>query len=68
MTRETHLKLQDFISQNINAVFSELLFLQEQPGFAANRKRSPGRKPQRRNRVMITAALAHSTTHTVTLP
>lgn len=68
MTQETHLKLQDFISQNINAVFSELSFLQEQPGFAANRKRSPGRKPQPRNRVMITAALAYSTTHTVTLP
>lgn len=39
MTQETHLKLQNFISQNINAAFSELLFLQEQPGFAANRKK-----------------------------
>lgn len=68
MTWETHLKLQDSISRNINAVFSEILFLQEQPGFAANRKRSLRRKAQPRHRFMVTAALAYSTTHSVTLP
>jgi len=62
------MKLQDFISQNINAVFSELLFLEEQSGFAANRKRSLRKKIQPRHRFMITAALAYSTTHSVTLP
>lgn len=67
MIQETHLKLQDFISQNINVVFSELLFRQEQPGFAANRKRSLRRKTQPKHR-FNTAASAYSATHSVTLP
>lgn len=59
MTRETHLKPQDFISQPIN---TEFLFLQEQPGFDVDRKRSLRRKIHSTHRFMTAAALLYSTT------
>lgn len=58
MTQETYLKPQDFISQTIN---TEFLFLQEQPGFDVDRKRSLRRKIHSTHRFMTTAALYSST-------